>query len=67
MDVKVKGWLRLTLEQREQCIMKLRYRSPRFVSVQLALAYSTRDLVHQREEITQSTTVDANELEDRLK
>ena len=49
VDLKVKGWLRLTSEQREQCIMKL------------------RDLVRQREEIAQSTTVDANELEDRLK
>lgn len=29
VDVKVRGWLKLTSKQREQCITKLRYRSPR--------------------------------------
>lgn len=66
VDVKIKGWLKLTLEQREQCITKLRYRSPRYMSVQLGLADSTRDLVRQRDEMAQSTTVDANDLENRL-
>lgn len=28
MVVKVKGWLKLTPEQREECIMKLRYEVP---------------------------------------
>lgn len=67
VDVKVKGWLKLTSEQREQCIMKLRYRSPQFISAQLALAHSARDLVRQRDEVAQSTTVNASELENRLK
>lgn len=26
VDVKVRGWLKLTEKQREQCIKKLRYR-----------------------------------------
>ena len=28
VDVQVKGWLKLTSEQREQCVMKLRYKFP---------------------------------------
>lgn len=28
VDVQIKGWLKLTPEQPEQCIMKLQYRSP---------------------------------------
>ncbi|KAL8801323.1 MAG: hypothetical protein Q9182_004529 [Xanthomendoza sp. 2 TL-2023] len=50
VDVKIKGWLKLTSGQRDQCIAKLR----------------TRDLVRQRDEVPQSTAVDASELEDRL-
>lgn len=67
VEVKVKGWLKLTSEQREQCITKLRYRPPQFISARLGLAHSTRDLKRQRDEIAQSTTVDASALEDRLK
>ena len=67
MDVQVKGWLKLTSEQREQCILKLRYNRPRFVSEQHGLANSIRDLVRQRDETTQSVAVDASELEKRLK
>ncbi|MCJ1382857.1 hypothetical protein MMC17_005970 [Xylographa soralifera] len=66
LDVKVKGWHKLTSEQREGCILKLRYRSPPFISAQLGLAYSTRNLVRHRAEIAQSTAVDASALEDRL-
>ncbi|KAI4228463.1 MAG: hypothetical protein L6R40_008128 [Gallowayella cf. fulva] len=50
MDVKIKGWFKLTSGQRDQCIAKLR----------------TRDLVRQRDEVSQSKAVDASELEDRL-
>ncbi|KAI4225864.1 MAG: hypothetical protein L6R40_008341 [Gallowayella cf. fulva] len=50
VDVKIKGWLELTSEQREQCIAKLR----------------ARDLVRQRDEVPQPKAMDASELEDRL-
>jgi len=66
VDVKVRGWLQLTTEQREECIMKLRYRYP---PPQIGLAgpaNSTRGLVRQRDEMAQSNAVDANELEKRL-
>lgn len=67
VDVQVKGWLKLTSEQREQCIMKLRYSLPRFISAWLCRADSTRDLVRQRDQMAHSFAVDANELEKRLK
>ena len=67
VDVEVRGWLKLTSDQRERCIMKLRYRSSRSTSAQLGLANSTRDLVRQRNMISQSIPVDASELKDRLK
>ncbi|KAL9606106.1 MAG: hypothetical protein Q9179_000732 [Wetmoreana sp. 5 TL-2023] len=66
VDVKIKGWLKLTSEQREQCIVKLRYGST-LVHIRTAwFANRTRDLVRQRDEVAQSTAVDASELEDRL-
>ncbi len=60
------GLLQLTTEQREECIMKLRYRYPS-PHIRLAgLANSTRGLVRQRDEMAQSNAVDPNELEKRL-
>lgn len=70
VDVKIKGWLKLMPEQREQCIMKLRYGSYRLISARLhrmVVLITQSDLVRQRDEMAQSIAVDANLLEDRLK
>jgi hypothetical protein len=67
VNVKVRDWLQLTTKQREECIMKLRYKysSPQ---INLAdLANNTRSLMRQRDEMTQSNAVNANELKKRLK
>ena len=67
VDVKVKGWLRFTSDQREQCITKLQYGSLRSNFAQLTLAHRIRDLKRERDGIAQSTAVDAGELADQLK
>lgn len=70
VDVQVKGWLKLTPEQRERCIMKLRYGYTRLASARphrLVMLTTQRDLVRQRDEMVQSNAVNANDLEDRLK
>ena len=70
MDVQVKGWLKLTPEQRERCIVKLRYGSTRLTIARLhrlVVLTTQSDLVRQRDEMAQSIAVDANDLEDRLK
>ncbi|MDI1488802.1 MAG: hypothetical protein OHK93_008078 [Ramalina farinacea] len=48
MDVRIKGWEKLTPGKRDRCILKL------------------RELKHQRDELAQSSAVDANVLADKL-